>query len=86
MLVRVHIEDRLYDTLSAIFHETSWSLRAAMQRIAEEPEGGVLVLLRGDGDPAALVAYSAKISERLGWKPQRDLTAMVADAWAFARR
>jgi 3,4-dihydroxy 2-butanone 4-phosphate synthase/GTP cyclohydrolase II len=54
VLVRVHIEDRLYDTLSAIFHETSWSLRAAMQRIAEEPEGGVLVLLRGDDDPRAL--------------------------------
>lgn len=41
---------------------------------------------RRSGDPAALVASSAKISERLGWKPQRDLTAMVADAWAFARR
>jgi 3,4-dihydroxy 2-butanone 4-phosphate synthase/GTP cyclohydrolase II len=54
VLVRVHIEDRLYDTLGAIFHETSWSLRAAMQRIAEEPEGGVLVLLRGDDDPRAL--------------------------------
>lgn len=54
VLVRVHIEDRLYDTLGAIFHETSWSLRAAMQRIAEEPDGGVLVLLRADDDPHAL--------------------------------
>jgi UDP-glucose 4-epimerase len=41
---------------------------------------------RRPGDPAVLIASSAKISDRLGWKPQRDLTAMVADAWAFARR
>jgi UDP-glucose 4-epimerase len=41
---------------------------------------------RRPGDPAVLVASSAKIAERLGWKPERDLTAMVADAWAFARR
>lgn len=40
---------------------------------------------RRPGDPAVLIASSTKISERLGWKPQRDLTAMVTDAWAFAR-
>jgi len=41
---------------------------------------------RRPGDPAVLVASSAKITERLGWKPERDLRAMVTDAWAFARR
>jgi UDP-glucose 4-epimerase len=41
---------------------------------------------RRAGDPAVLIASSAKIGERLGWKPQRDLRAMVADAWAFAQR
>lgn len=55
VLVRVHIEDRLYDTLNATYHETSWSLHSAMQRIAEEPAGGVLVLLRGGDDPEALL-------------------------------
>jgi UDP-glucose 4-epimerase len=40
---------------------------------------------RRPGDPAVLVASSAKITERLGWKPERDLEAMVTDAWAFAR-
>ena len=40
---------------------------------------------RRPGDPAVLVASSAKITERLGWKPERDLRAMVTDAWAFAR-
>jgi UDP-glucose 4-epimerase len=41
---------------------------------------------RRPGDPAVLVASSVKITERLGWKPERDLQAMVTDAWAFARR
>jgi UDP-glucose 4-epimerase len=40
---------------------------------------------RRPGDPAVLVASSAKISDRLGWKPERDLRAMVTDAWTFAR-
>ncbi|GAB2850763.1 UDP-glucose 4-epimerase GalE [Actinoallomurus bryophytorum] len=41
---------------------------------------------RRPGDPAVLVASSARISERLGWKPERDLRSMVTDAWEFARR
>jgi UDP-glucose 4-epimerase len=41
---------------------------------------------RRPGDPVVLIASSAKITERLGWKPERDLRAMVTDAWAFARR
>ncbi|MQY07403.1 UDP-glucose 4-epimerase GalE [Actinomadura macrotermitis] len=40
---------------------------------------------RRPGDPAVLVASSAKIEAALGWKPERDLTAMVTDAWAFAQ-
>lgn len=55
VLVRVHMEDRLYDTLRASVHETAWGLDAAMQRIAAEPHGGVLVLLRGGEDPRALI-------------------------------
>jgi UDP-glucose 4-epimerase len=38
---------------------------------------------RRAGDPAVLVASAAKIQEELGWKAERDLHAMVADAWAF---
>lgn len=55
VLVRVHMEDRLYDTLRASVHDTSWSLDAAMQRIATEPSGGVLVLIRGGEDARALM-------------------------------
>jgi UDP-glucose 4-epimerase len=38
---------------------------------------------RRAGDPAVLVASSAKIQAELGWKAERDLAAMVGDAWAF---
>ena len=39
---------------------------------------------RRAGDPAVLVASSARIRADLGWAPERDLGAMVADAWAAA--
>ncbi|MGI8450634.1 MAG: UDP-glucose 4-epimerase GalE [Streptosporangiaceae bacterium] len=37
---------------------------------------------RRAGDPAVLVASSARIRADLGWQPERDLRAMVADAWS----
>jgi UDP-glucose 4-epimerase len=40
---------------------------------------------RRPGDPAVLVASSARIRAELGWQPELDLRAMVADAWAFTR-
>ena len=35
------------------------------------------------GDPAQLVASSEKIRAELGWEPEKDLEAMIADAWAW---
>jgi UDP-glucose 4-epimerase len=40
---------------------------------------------RRAGDPAVLVASSAKIQAELGWRAARDLHAMAADAWEFTR-
>jgi UDP-glucose 4-epimerase len=40
---------------------------------------------RRPGDPAVLVASSQAIAADLGWRPERDLRAMVADAWTFAQ-
>jgi UDP-glucose 4-epimerase len=40
---------------------------------------------RREGDPAVLVASSAQITSRLGWRVSRDLRTMVADAWTFAQ-
>jgi UDP-glucose 4-epimerase len=41
---------------------------------------------RRAGDPAVLVASNARAASELGWRPERDLDQMVADAWAFASR
>jgi UDP-glucose 4-epimerase len=43
--------------------------------VSEEP--------RRAGDPAQLVASSTLIREALGWRPEKDLDAMIADAWAW---
>jgi UDP-glucose 4-epimerase len=41
---------------------------------------------RRPGDPPKLVAAGQKIRDELGWEPQKpELTAMIADAWAFAQ-
>ena len=38
------------------------------------------------GDPAVLIASHERAHRVLGWRPTRDLTRMVTDAWEFARR
>ncbi|HKR49552.1 MAG TPA: UDP-glucose 4-epimerase GalE [Pseudonocardiaceae bacterium] len=41
---------------------------------------------RRPGDPAVLIAASDRARDELGWKPERaELTAIVTDAWNFAR-
>lgn len=41
---------------------------------------------RRAGDPATLIASSAKIKEELGWAPSRtDLHTIVSDAWEFTK-
>jgi len=41
---------------------------------------------RRPGDPATLIASSAKAAEVLGWRPQRgDLERMIGDAWDWHR-
>ncbi|GAB3655638.1 UDP-glucose 4-epimerase GalE [Actinocorallia lasiicapitis] len=43
------------------------------------------LLPRRAGDPAVLVASSAKIQDELGWHATSSLTDIVEDAWAFQR-
>ena len=38
---------------------------------------------RRAGDPARLVASSQKIYSELGWKAERDLEQIIADAWKW---
>jgi UDP-glucose 4-epimerase len=40
---------------------------------------------RRSGDPAVLIASSEAIAADLGWRAERDLRSMVADAWTFAQ-
>lgn len=41
---------------------------------------------RREGDPATLVASSARARDELGWIPEKNtLTDMIGDAWAFYR-
>jgi UDP-glucose 4-epimerase len=44
------------------------------------------VIGRRAGDPAVLIASSERISHELGWRPERGLREMVADAWACGYR
>jgi UDP-glucose 4-epimerase len=38
---------------------------------------------RRPGDPAALVAAGDRIRAELGWRPEKGLDEMIADAWAW---
>jgi UDP-glucose 4-epimerase len=41
---------------------------------------------RRSGDPARLVASNDRARQVLGWTPERDLEAMVGDAWKFEQQ
>jgi len=66
---------------------TGFSVRQVIDVCAEVTgtEIGVDVTARRPGDPAVLVASSARIQAELGWRPDRDLRTMAADAWEFAQ-
>jgi 3,4-dihydroxy 2-butanone 4-phosphate synthase/GTP cyclohydrolase II len=49
-LVRVHLNDTVRDLVGSHEHGRSWSLRSAMERIARE-ESGIIVLLRSHESP-----------------------------------
>ena len=44
---------------------------------------GIDIAPRRPGDPAVLVASSERIQAELGWRANRDLRAIAADAWEF---
>jgi UDP-glucose 4-epimerase len=58
----------------------------AVRRVTSHPVP-TKVAPRRPGDPAVLVASSARIREDLGWVPGKpSVDEMVADAWAFGQR
>ena len=61
-LVRVHLRNTLADVLGVQHASFSWPLRSAMQRIAEEG-GGIVVLLRKPETPKDLVKQIVALEE-----------------------
>ncbi len=61
-LVRVHLKDTLRDLVGVHENKRSWSLRAAMQRVAAEGTG-VIILLRPNEEPRDLMDSVATLSD-----------------------
>lgn len=62
MLVRVHIRNMLQDVLGVQHGDFSWPVRRALQRVAEEGEG-VVVLLRRPETPRELVQQIVSLNK-----------------------
>jgi UDP-glucose 4-epimerase len=72
-------------TIYNLGNGSGYSVREVIE-VCREVTGHPIPVVSGPrraGDPAVLVASSAKIQAELGWKAERDLPAMVTDAWAF---
>lgn len=56
-------------------------------RVVTGKEIATRVVPRRAGDPATLIASSAKIKRELGWEPvKQDLQTIIASAWAWMRQ
>jgi 3,4-dihydroxy 2-butanone 4-phosphate synthase / GTP cyclohydrolase II len=67
-LVRVHLKDTVRDLVGVREHDRSWSLRSAMQRIAREGTG-VIVLLRPHESPLE-IAEAVRSGGRTAHNPR----------------
>jgi UDP-glucose 4-epimerase len=77
-------EHRLYN----LGNGTGFSNQEVVQAVREVTGHPIPVEMapRRPGDPAVLVASSAKARDELGWEPrQPGLLDIIADAWTFAR-
>jgi 3,4-dihydroxy 2-butanone 4-phosphate synthase/GTP cyclohydrolase II len=74
-LVRVHLEDTVRDLIGEVEERHSWSLRGAMQRIAREG-AGIVVLLRPAESPLE-IAEAVRTPERLHHGPHTPRGAQV---------
>ncbi len=93
-LARAHISAlKILDERSAIYNlgcgGKGYSVRELIET-AREVTGAEIparTAARRAGDPATLIASSAKIERELGWKPVRqDLREIIASAWEWMQR
>ncbi|HSH30251.1 MAG TPA: bifunctional 3,4-dihydroxy-2-butanone-4-phosphate synthase/GTP cyclohydrolase II [Thiohalobacter sp.] len=71
VLVRVHVQGALCDLLSATTSDCGWPLRRALQRVADEGSGVVVVLGKPD-DPQALIQRVRAYAEGGLGEPRRS--------------
>jgi UDP-glucose 4-epimerase len=66
---------------------SGYSVREVLRAVEEVTGRAVPVreAARRAGDPPRLVASNALAASALGWRPSRDLTSMVRDAWKASR-
>jgi UDP-glucose 4-epimerase len=77
-------EHRIYNLGNGNGFSNKQVVEAARQVTGHELP--VEIAPRRDGDPAALVASSAKARDELGWVPAKNTLAdMIGDAWQFYR-
>ena len=62
-LVRVHLKDTLRDLVGVYAETLGWPLRSAIQRVAREPSG-VIVILQPAEDPRDLMAAVRQLHEK----------------------
>jgi 3,4-dihydroxy 2-butanone 4-phosphate synthase/GTP cyclohydrolase II len=77
-LVRVHVKDTLRDVVGVINEKLGWPLRAAMQRVAKE-ESGVVVILRPEESPREFMD-SVRL---LDTKPSRQQAGTVVRTYGI---
>ena len=66
--------------------DDGYSVREVIDKCREVTGHPIPVTMAGRraGDPAVLIASSARAKAELGWQPSRtDLDTIIADAWAF---
>jgi UDP-glucose 4-epimerase len=65
-----------------------YSVREVLETVGTVVGRAVPVLERDRraGDPPVLVAANDRARRELGWSPERDLAAMISDAWTFEQR
>ena len=73
ILVRVHLENPIYDLTGSLSGRASWALKDALARVAREKQG-VIVVLCNQFEPAALIAQIASINADCGRKPTAGKT------------
>ncbi len=86
LLAMKTIEDR--DVIYNLGSENGYSNREVFAT-AEKVVGRKIPLKLGPrraGDPPTLTASSEKIRRELGWKPEKNLEQMIADAWEWHRQ